>query len=232
METTFLCLVCGKEYKPIRSNQKYCSIRCKNRADKSDRRFGGIRDYILERDGYKCTECSSETMLIVHHKDWIRTNNDPSNLITLCSSCHKKEHFEITDNKETRTCQICGDNFHPLMTKRKTQFLCGRKECKAKWKAIQKRSSHEDVSCKICGKTFTQKHSKHYCCRKECSLIYASRSKKAWRSSNAEQIRIHKSKYYYENKDRIKAYVKKWQEANPDKVRGYIKKSANHKREQ
>lgn len=36
--------------------------------------------------------CGSRKYLVVHHKDEKRQDQDPSNLITLCSSCHRKEH--------------------------------------------------------------------------------------------------------------------------------------------
>jgi hypothetical protein len=47
---------------------------------------------ILERDGYACQVCG-ERADIVHHKDGHRSNNDPSNLISLCGSHHAKKHI-------------------------------------------------------------------------------------------------------------------------------------------
>lgn len=64
-------------------------------------RFGDIefvvmKDRVKERDGYKCSRCGSRVCLIIHHKHR-RTDHpeemlDEDNLITLCESCHKKEH--------------------------------------------------------------------------------------------------------------------------------------------
>lgn len=51
---------------------------------------------ILRRDGYLCQICKKENdinKLIVHHKDRNRKHNTPNNLITLCRSCHGKEHL-------------------------------------------------------------------------------------------------------------------------------------------
>lgn len=54
--------------------------------------FNGMRDYILDRDDGTCQRCGSNGY-IVHHIDGTGHNsevhnNDESNLITLCRSCH------------------------------------------------------------------------------------------------------------------------------------------------
>jgi len=53
----------------------------------------------LERDNYQCQHCHSDTLdVLVHHLDESRRNgfksmnNELSNLITLCRSCHAKIH--------------------------------------------------------------------------------------------------------------------------------------------
>lgn len=38
--------------------------------------------------------CGSRRYVIVHHRDHARQDQSPENLITLCSSCHRKEHRE------------------------------------------------------------------------------------------------------------------------------------------
>lgn len=40
-----------------------------------------------------CQECQTDNDLHVHHIDRNPANNDPSNLMTLCSSCHLKLHW-------------------------------------------------------------------------------------------------------------------------------------------
>lgn len=51
---------------------------------------------ILERDGYKCTQCGSTTNLQVHHKYYIAGSKPwevPQKcLTTLCDICHKGVH--------------------------------------------------------------------------------------------------------------------------------------------
>lgn len=58
-----------------------------------------IRAVILDRDGHRCTVCSSTEALHVHHiKRLLSFNGDteaanrPENLTTLCPPCHLAEH--------------------------------------------------------------------------------------------------------------------------------------------
>lgn len=61
-----------------------------------------VRQYVLWRDGYTCQCCGAhatkkkEVRLHVHHLESRKTGGDaPSNLITLCESCHEKLHSEL-----------------------------------------------------------------------------------------------------------------------------------------
>ena len=53
-----------------------------------------IRKDILRRDEERCRICANDYYLHVHHIDHDRTNNDWSNLVTLCESCHQTVHSE------------------------------------------------------------------------------------------------------------------------------------------
>ena len=71
-----------------------------------NRQFSGNREKALERDFYKCRHCSRshhDVLLNVHHIDCSgksdSINNDMSNLLTLCDSCHAKEHWRINRAK-------------------------------------------------------------------------------------------------------------------------------------
>lgn len=64
--------------------------------------FWNVREYVFARDGYRCVHCkgkSKDPILNVHHLESRKTGgNSPSNLITLCESCHKSYHrgeFEL-----------------------------------------------------------------------------------------------------------------------------------------
>lgn len=58
--------------------------------------FWNTREYVLARDGHKCQYCkgkSKDKILNVHHIESRKTGgNSPSNLITLCETCHKEYH--------------------------------------------------------------------------------------------------------------------------------------------
>lgn len=73
------------------------------------RNWPNIRKAILERDNYSCRIChkdGAEVSLNVHHIDWILTHNTPSNLVTLCPTCHKAVH--------TKGYKPGDHPFHPL----------------------------------------------------------------------------------------------------------------------
>lgn len=58
--------------------------------------FWNVREYVLARDGHKCVHCkgkSRDPILNVHHLESRKTGgNSPSNLVTLCETCHKAYH--------------------------------------------------------------------------------------------------------------------------------------------
>ncbi len=62
-----------------------------------------IRKVIYKRDNWLCFCCGvhcqmkSKLKIQCHHIDYDKTNNDPSNLITLCASCHAKTNFDRLD---------------------------------------------------------------------------------------------------------------------------------------
>lgn len=101
---TTTCKTCGNEFeKTSYQHRDYCSESCSNRY-KAELYFGGNYLATLERDGFKCRKCGSQQSPHVHHIDLSgrykktdreRCNNDMSNLITLCNSCHQGLHNEI-----------------------------------------------------------------------------------------------------------------------------------------
>lgn len=74
--------------------------------------FWNVREYVLARDGHKCQHCkgkSKDHILNVHHIESRKTGGDsPSNLITLCETCHKEYHKGNIDLKVRRGKSLCG----------------------------------------------------------------------------------------------------------------------------
>lgn len=58
--------------------------------------FWNVREYVLFRDNHQCQCCkgkSKDSRLNVHHLESRKTGgNSPSNLITLCETCHNEYH--------------------------------------------------------------------------------------------------------------------------------------------
>ena len=58
--------------------------------------FWNVREYVLWRDGHVCQHCkgkSKDQRLNVHHIESRQTGgNAPSNLVTVCETCHDKHH--------------------------------------------------------------------------------------------------------------------------------------------
>ena len=58
--------------------------------------FWNIREYVLHRDSHKCQHCKGKTkdkVLNIHHLKSRKTGGDrPSNLVTLCETCHNYHH--------------------------------------------------------------------------------------------------------------------------------------------
>ena len=79
--------------------------------------FWNVREYVLFRDGHICQHChgkSKDKILNVHHKVSRKTGGDaPSNLITLCETCHKDFHkgkieLKLTKGKSFRDAAFMG----------------------------------------------------------------------------------------------------------------------------
>lgn len=68
--------------------------------------FWNVREYVLARDGHRCVHCkgkSKDPILNVHHLESRKTgSNSPSNLVTLCETCHKAYHRGEFDLKVKR----------------------------------------------------------------------------------------------------------------------------------
>lgn len=124
----FNCLNCGKEFSLLECQienkigaGKWCSRSCRDlyRIGKNHPLYIGERFIkrganwqsqkrkALIRDNYTCQTCGDNNNLNIHHiKPYRFFNNDYkkanrlNNLICLCSSCHRKEDYNIQKNKK------------------------------------------------------------------------------------------------------------------------------------
>lgn len=116
------CKLCGI---PCNRPEKfYCNNKCQSvyqnqlRIEKwlngKDKGYTGngmvrpfIRQYLLEINNYKCSECgwnkinptSNKTPLEIHHKDGNYKNNQINNLQVLCPNCHSLTESHRNLNK-------------------------------------------------------------------------------------------------------------------------------------
>lgn len=77
------------------TKRRFCSLSCAN-----SRERGGTSSTTYHRRAGKhrrtaCESCGrSHWKLHVHHRDETPANNSPTNLRTLCPSCHKLSHMQ------------------------------------------------------------------------------------------------------------------------------------------
>ncbi len=123
-----ICPICDKQFESrIDLSKKTCSGHCggelrrrlysgKNSWNwKGGKRLGSkrvastywrkLRRTILIRDEYECRICKNKrTVLIVHHivPHKVNQNDNPNNLITLCSPCHRQEDYRMQANERLK----------------------------------------------------------------------------------------------------------------------------------
>lgn len=113
-----ICLNCSKILQSKDYRAKYCSLTCSSQYQQKqyikrwlcgevDGRISGgtllsshIRNYLLEKAGYQCSECgwsrvnrfTNKIPLEINHIDGDFLNNSPDNLEVLCPNCHALKH--------------------------------------------------------------------------------------------------------------------------------------------
>jgi 5-methylcytosine-specific restriction endonuclease McrA len=99
------CDICGQEYRRAPSHSHYitktCSYKCRGIATRAplpvSKDVPSVKLWLKRRGLIKaCSVCGYDDhseILIVHHHDRDRTNNNLDNLIVLCPNCHSLEHL-------------------------------------------------------------------------------------------------------------------------------------------
>lgn len=57
----------------------------------------GLKEYVRQRDGYICQLCGEQEngrSHDVHHINYVKIDNRPENLVTLCKSCHGQTNYD------------------------------------------------------------------------------------------------------------------------------------------
>lgn len=118
-----VCAYCKKKFDHTSRKTKFCNPECGKSFAKLKKKRK--KEYLKERDSHlisvrahnlaclvldvevkegrltkACVGCGVEKDLQVHHKDVNYLNNDPSNLVYFCSSCHAKEHSVIRNESQ------------------------------------------------------------------------------------------------------------------------------------
>lgn len=91
--------------------RKYCDMKCMGKGHMKEipgrhAMLHRARKFLKD----KCNICGTSEKLSIHHRDRNWRNNDPSNLETLCTSCHTTLHHkagDINPAKEKPICKYC-----------------------------------------------------------------------------------------------------------------------------
>lgn len=115
------CEACGKLLKRKRYNgtleslnrfnlRKYCGAHCMGAAKmKAEPSLAALRKRAKHLRGSVCAICGATSDLQTHHLDSDPSNNAPSNLMTLCGSCHTRWHWSHgkRPSKRQSVCLHC-----------------------------------------------------------------------------------------------------------------------------
>lgn len=114
--------------------------------------FAEIRQAVFQRDNYKCAVCGKPHNLEPHHLTYIHLyKENPRDLVTLCSSCHKAYHA-VADMK------ISIDNLYQDEINEK--IMQQREEDRRKY---QEKCNHESEVCDLVSNTFKHFINEDYC---------------------------------------------------------------------
>jgi hypothetical protein len=110
---TAICCPCGNE-KILALG--FCAT-CYTLKRQDAEYFGGLREQVLERDGYACRVCGDPDPG-VHHRE--PGKSVLHLMIALCAGCHAKVHRTKVVPSFRRFCWYCGESSTPKATNRRT----------------------------------------------------------------------------------------------------------------
>ncbi len=107
-----VCVVCGAETKKCPSDvvaRPTCSNKCRGISQRKAAPPDGTRYrrwYKIHWPMEHCERCDYSTypeILVIHHKDRDRSNNNKENLEVLCPNCHAVEHYKKQESSASQT---------------------------------------------------------------------------------------------------------------------------------
>lgn len=156
-----------------------------------------VRNHALHENGNRCQSCQATENLQVHHLDENRENNDPSNLIILCCSCHAKWHAEhgrpelsalIQSHPQTthvrkpppiRICAVCNQEFQTYKRRMTCSPQCEHELRSIKAKARPHPKLRRLRTCEICNEQYIAKKKKQRFCSRNCQIKHLQNRRRA-----------------------------------------------------
>lgn len=88
-------------------SRKFCDTECQRAAQIDPETTNRQTMYSRSRKYAKaaCERCGETERLHVHHRDQDITNNDPTNLETLCVACHNRHHSQSASQTAPSDCE-------------------------------------------------------------------------------------------------------------------------------
>ena len=145
------CGICGKEFEPYNSNQKFCTPECANENHKRKAREKYRKRMTVEPR--KCPYCGKEFVTSNHKKTFCSEQCAQANW----KAAHKKP-AKPKKPMTTRKCLTCGKEFTPARNCQKYCSPVCRK--KTHWGVIER---EQQCTCQRCGKKFTSVWKKKLC---------------------------------------------------------------------
>jgi len=197
------CVICSKEFEPIRDNHVCCSRKCTDEKQKLRKRELHGKDWTKT-----CEVCSA----VYKNKSWISKTCSKT-----CAKIRAKE-IRLTKPKQPsriqpaikRTCG-CGKKFEAVGLGR-SRLSCSA-ECADKRRRKQvrehdlKRRTLMVRTCEFCPTTFNPQSGQRICLSDECKKkLKKTYYNKHYKTPDAEKRRIYRNK----NKDRINKYFREY----------------------
>lgn len=90
-----LTLAARFDFQPVPGVKRKLWRKDDDHAAVSDASFASVRENVMKRDNHTCRFCGFKAAKYqeVHHVDDDHSNNDPSNLLTICNLCHQVHHL-------------------------------------------------------------------------------------------------------------------------------------------